>query len=177
MSSGITDTSSRPGPRLSQHAETIDAFEEGRRLLAAARYREALEVLAAATPAAFGGQREALLGVAHFQLQHYPEAAGHLAAALEYEPGNDDWRELHEKAGSNVLAEVHESVPALAYFDRRTLLAPAGEPDFHLPAPRTGLEPLRLRRLLIGIGSPQMRSRWASSSPAIVRTPELTAKP
>ncbi|MDJ0872623.1 MAG: peroxidase family protein [Gammaproteobacteria bacterium] len=139
--------------RLSLHDQTVDALQAGRRLIEAARYQDALDVLTAVPSASRSSQGQALLGIAHFQLERYAQAAEHLAAALEHDPRNDDWRDLCDEARTNALAGLHEAVPPVAYFDRRTLLAPATELDFDLPAPPAGPEPLPLRRLLIRLGS------------------------
>jgi len=122
------------------------------RLLEQGRFQEVLQAVsgdAAQVPSAEG---HALCALAHFQLQHYREAAECLAMAIERQPERDDWCDLYEKAKANVHAEVHEFVPAKTYFDRDALLAPASRVDVRFPTPPPSPVQPPLRGLLAKLG-------------------------
>ena len=92
----------------------------------------ALEAELATQP---GGEVHALLALAHFQTEHYEQAAQHYAAALQIEPQHADWRAMLALARANATAGVNVHVPDLHYFDRDALLAPPVIGANTLPAP------------------------------------------
>ncbi len=127
-------------------------LDEGMRLIQVGRIEDAITLLSADAANDGSGRRPALLGLAHFQLQRYGEAAEHYRLALEQQPDNHDWRLMYEAAAANTLAVVSEHVPALDFFERDELLRPAGQLSQVFPAPPPLLKPLLLRRVLILCG-------------------------
>ena len=118
-------------------------FERGIELLRAQLGTEAVvapEVRAASV---------ALLGLAHFQLEQYDDAASAYAEALRVAPQDrcaPDWRDMHALAAANATARIDVHVPDLAYFDRDALLAPPILRAWALPDPLPARPSLRLHR-------------------------------
>ena len=142
-------TTEHAGPDAWEHARRwgIGFLEDG--LYAAAV--SALQQAAAQDP---GGDSEALLGLAHFQLEEYGLAADHYNAALQKGPDNKGWQDMLTRARANESSEINVQVPERNFFDRDELLAEALVPAGTLPPPPPPLRvtPLRkLRRLLGGL--------------------------
>ena len=79
-----------------------------------------------------------LLALAHFQLQHYAEAANYYSQALQAAPNTPqavDWRAMLAIAQGNATSEMHVHVPDLEYFQRDALLASPLVPAGALPVP------------------------------------------
>jgi tetratricopeptide (TPR) repeat protein len=98
-------------------------------------YERALSLLKRDLAVSSEGELHALAGLACFQLEDYAAAVQHYTAALQADRQRDDWREMLAVAQANDTAGVHVHVPALHYFDRAALLAPASVRDGALPAP------------------------------------------
>jgi tetratricopeptide (TPR) repeat protein len=121
-------------------ATAVLAFSaDARQALERRDYAAAEPLLEAEVAAAASAEAHALLALACFHNQHYPGAAKHYAAALAQSPGDDprraDWRDMLALAEANAISGVDQHVPALAYFDRATLLAPPQVSDGTLPLP------------------------------------------
>jgi hypothetical protein len=71
------------------------------------------------------GDLHALAGLANFQLERYDAATQHYIAALQADGLRSDWREMLALAQANDTDGVNVYVPALHYYDRNALLAPA----------------------------------------------------
>ncbi|MBE7169238.1 MAG: hypothetical protein INR73_01525 [Williamsia sp.] len=83
---------------------------------------EILKSIAAEDPS---GDNLAMLGLAYFKSEQYDLAAAAYEAALATNPSHAEWKGLWQLCRGNALSEVHVPIPAAAYFDRDTLLAPA----------------------------------------------------
>lgn len=121
------------------------------RLLALEKYSEAADLLQQIVASKPTGEAHALLAVAYFQLEKYDAAAEQYEKALAFDPSNQGWREMRDLARTNAMAGVEVRVPALTFFERDRLLAPATLPPGTLPAPLPPSRPgfvTRLRRFL-----------------------------
>jgi tetratricopeptide (TPR) repeat protein len=98
-------------------------------------YERALSLLKRELAVGSEGEPHALAGLACFQLEDYAAAVQHYTAALQADGQRDDWREMLAVAQANDTARVNVHVPALHYFDRGALLAPASVREGALPAP------------------------------------------
>ncbi len=126
--------------------QAINLLEEG-------KFEEAIKVLTSDGNRREDGETDALLGLAHFQLGRYAEAADYYSAAVRSHPDNADWEAMRLLAAQNAVAEVNVDVPDVHFFDRSVLLArpdlPAGElPPKPPPAPRPRLT--TRARILLG---------------------------
>ena len=129
------------------------ARDEGSRLLGAMKPREAIAVLQRAAASDPGAETEALLGLAHFMVEEYGEAAKRFEAALAREPGNPEWKELLIRAETNATAEIQKPVPDRYLFQRESLLAPPATRDGDLPGAPPPLVPSPGARVLGAIGN------------------------
>ena len=135
------------------NSKESEAYSEAIRLLDQQQYREAIEALKQVVEDDAGGTAHALIGVAHFQLEAYDEAAEDYRLALERDPDNAYWQEMLAQSRANATAEVNVQVPDLQFFDRRKLLAksvvpPGSLPKTPLAAPRRGI--FKVLRLQFG---------------------------
>ncbi|MFT7597901.1 MAG: hypothetical protein ACI8TP_000821 [Acidimicrobiales bacterium] len=110
-------------------------------LLEARRFDEAADRLATAAVCDPTGASRALLGLAHFHLGNYSEAAAHYAWACdlsEITPANRaDWMHMVQLARNNDESGVDVFVPGIRYFDGDELLAPPPSPQLPIaPNPR-----------------------------------------
>src|SRR5271170_3799755 len=127
------------------------ARDEAVGLLENRDYLGAVKILEKAIEGDPTGESRALLGLAHFQLEKYEEAANYYEVALHQDASNADWHEMLGKARANSSAEVHIHVPAVKYFNRDALLAPSDIRTGTLPAPAPVRAPIwaeRVRRIL-----------------------------
>lgn len=145
--------------RLASQALARRDFEAGIELLSPAPAPEGAPD--AGEPPAAGARAQALLALAHFQLQHYDLAARGYAQALAaaradtdiHATERQDWQDMLALSQANATAGVDVPVPDLAYFDRATLLAPPRVPTGSLPPTPAAAPPLgRLRRLFRALG-------------------------
>jgi tetratricopeptide (TPR) repeat protein len=111
------------------------SFDNALEALEGREYERALALLKRELAAGSEGELHALAGLACFQLEDYAAAVQHYTAALQADGQRDDWREMLAVAQANDTAGVNVHVPALHYFDRAALLAPASVRDGALPAP------------------------------------------
>ena len=139
MSMPTRDVSLTHAPRHPGDEKT----REARLAIERREFARAIELLGrdgaqagAAGAQADDAETQALLGIAHFQLEQYDHAARHYAAALRAAPAGADasgWREMLALAEANATARVNEHVPEFGYFARETLLAPPLIPAGALP--------------------------------------------
>ena len=97
-------------------------------------YAEAIPLLEAHLADHPEAEGHALLALAHFQREEYAVAATHYAAALTSAPDNADWRAMLAFSQTNAVAELHEPVPPIYFFEREKLLAPPVVPAGALPS-------------------------------------------
>jgi hypothetical protein len=97
--------------------------DEAVRLLESRDYQGAIALLEPLASADATGESHAVLGLARFQLEEYEPAARSFQAALACQPDNADWRDMFAKASANTVAQIHDHVPEITYFDRDHLLA------------------------------------------------------
>lgn len=98
-------------------------------------------------------ERQALLGLAYFQLERYGLAAEAYEKAIKLNPTRPEWREMWELATHNQLAEVHVPVPEVYHFEREELLREPRIEAGVLPEPLPSAETGRFRqswRLFVG---------------------------
>ena len=107
--------------------------DEGIRLLDERDLAGAIVNLTEAAAADVTGETQALAGLARYQSENYSEAAVHYQAALERDPGREDWQQMFAASQANAHAEVNVFVPDVEYFDSEALLAPPVDPA--LPEP------------------------------------------
>ncbi|MCY4369341.1 MAG: peroxidase [bacterium] len=107
---------------------------EAARLIEEQRYEEALATLRTTTPEDSDGETHALIGVAHYHLQAYHEAAASYELALQRDPLNRTWQDMLKQSRANALAQVNVYVPDIAFFDREGLLAKPVVREGALPA-------------------------------------------
>ncbi|MDZ7727038.1 MAG: peroxidase family protein [Dehalococcoidia bacterium] len=79
------------------------------------------------------GEREALLGLAHYLQCDYEAAVQNYAAAVERDPSNPAWADMLARSRANAEAEVSVFVPPETYYDRDEILAPPAVPAGALP--------------------------------------------
>ena len=102
-----------------------------------------------------GAEAQAVLALAHFQLQHYDLAAHYYAAAIAASSADADvgnWRHMLALAQGNFIARVDVHVPDLGYFERDALLAAPVVPPTALPPPPEPLPPPGFMRRLYKLG-------------------------
>ena len=126
------------------NAQTPAALTEAANLIEQGKYADALELLQTYVAGNDDGQAHSMLGVAHFHLEQYEQAAQAFEAALSHSADNQDWAQMRDFSRNNATAEVSTFVPEKYYFDRDVLLAepqvPAGAlPMPPPPVPRPGL--------------------------------------
>lgn len=97
-------------------------------------YATATKVLKGSA-ANWDGERDGLLGLAHFHREQFADAVRCFEAAAAAAPDSDQWRHLLGLARANTAAAAEVLVPDLHYFDRETLLAPPTIEPATLPAP------------------------------------------
>jgi tetratricopeptide (TPR) repeat protein len=127
-------------------SEALEALERR-------EYARALALLERDLAARPDGELHALAGLANFQLERYDAAAQHYTAALQADGLRSDWREMLALAQANDTAGVNVYVPALHYYDRNALLAPASLRDGALPPllpPGPGQGHFKRLRLFLG---------------------------
>jgi tetratricopeptide (TPR) repeat protein len=127
-------------------SEALEALERR-------EYARALALLERDLAARPDGELHALAGLANFQLERYDAAAQHYTAALQADGLRSDWREMLALAQANDTDGVNVYVPALHYYDRNALLAPASLRDGALPPllpPGPGQGHFKRLRLFLG---------------------------
>ena len=142
MPTATTDAGTHSAARALQQGD----FDLGIALLE----QQALGAVGAHPPAS-AADALSLLALAHFQLQHYGQAASFYTLALQAAPTAPqaaDWRAMLAIAQGNATSEVHVHVPELSYFKRDALLAPPVQPAGALPAPPPAAGPASFRRAL-----------------------------
>lgn len=130
---------------------TVDE-DTGRRRFGDATGDAAIAALAKAAKKDPSGANEALLALAHFQCERYEAAAEHYQAAIDREPGNEEWAAMLALAHANAAAEIEVPVPDVFFHEAEALLAapevrPGAIPDRPAPLPPPGLL-TRARRAL-----------------------------
>jgi len=141
-----TTATTDPGTRGAALALQQGDFEGGIALLE----RQAPDAVDTPPPAG-AADALSLLALAHFQLQHYAQAASYYTLALQaapVAPQAADWRAMLAIAQGNATAEMHVHVPEIEYFQRAALLAPPVLAPGALPTPPPAAGPLSLRRAL-----------------------------
>ena len=148
MNAPLESAARHAPPPLAEAADAGDAADAALQSAARAVHRgEFAQGITLLHPEAFSPAAErppsgsadalGLLAVAHFQLQHYAEAARCYGLALAAAPGcaqAADWLAMLAVAQHNDTAQVQAHVPPLHYFDRAALLAAPVLPPGALPA-------------------------------------------
>ncbi|MFN0216407.1 MAG: peroxidase family protein [Saprospiraceae bacterium] len=110
-------------------------ISEGRALLEAGKFDEALVWFQRQIKNQPTGEMQAGLGRAYFMKEQYGLAANAYEAATKFDNSNAAWRELWNLSKSNALSEVQVAVPDIYYFDKEHLLAKPFVPEGSLPKP------------------------------------------
>ncbi|MBC7774103.1 MAG: peroxidase [Phycisphaerae bacterium] len=108
---------------------------EGRALLEAGKYDEAVAFFQQQIANQPSGEMQAGLGRAYFMKEQYDLAANAYEAALLLDAGDMEWREMWNLSKSNALSEVQVPVPDIFYFEKEKLLAQPVVPTGTLPKP------------------------------------------
>ena len=128
--------------------QTQASFAEAETMLSKGRYQDVIQSFGDIADTSTHAHFVALLGLAHFRAQDYPNASKCYQRALTLNSNEPGWLAMLKLSNENAIAKVNEFVPDIYHFARDELMAPPVDPKLPDP-PQIRPLPYMLRKMVI----------------------------